>query len=233
MQADRSRSLDLKALFRRRVRCDSPAFPLDAARCSLGLRPSRVASTRWLPCILHIRRVRGTLRSSAEAPVWSLPEQSVPAPGRSPSYRRTGSSGELVLLRCATFRRPQPGKPCWHPVTRPVPPPEGVPIPGDRRETPHPAAFPSSWSPGDPCRAFSAWLRRSGPRTVSAGLAVRSMPSAGAVGFGSACPTSPERHEARPSCSVAGKPAGGFEGLEGGTVSIRSRGRSGSVPEGV
>lgn len=132
-------------------------------------------------------------------PQWNLLELSVPAPGRGPSYRRTGPSGESVLLRSATFRRFLRGEPCGDPVTRPVLRPEGVPNPKKLREAPHPVTFPSSWSRGD---SVSSLLRRVLPSRSEdrrGRPSVRSTSSAEAVEAVSACRSSPRRRAARPA----------------------------------
>jgi hypothetical protein len=124
LQVDLCRSLDLKALIRRRVRCDRPAFPLDVARCSLGLRPSRAASTGWLPCFVHIVAREARFDSGAEAPGvgWARAVDTRfgprPVGPASRSERRVSCSSGVPPsedLRAA--------RPCGHPVTRPVPPP--------------------------------------------------------------------------------------------------------------
>jgi hypothetical protein len=103
VQAGRLRSPDLKAFVHRRVRCDIPAFPPGAARCSLGLRPSRVCG-RGMAAVLHPARcVRCTPRRTPRRPSWASRDPSVLAPGRGPSSRRTGTSGESVRIRRATF----------------------------------------------------------------------------------------------------------------------------------
>jgi hypothetical protein len=75
--------------------------------------------------------------------------------------RRTGKPFRVASPHCSGVPLSEdPSSVSRSPVTRPVPPPRGVPIPKERRETPHPVAFPCQWSLGDPCRAFSARRRR-------------------------------------------------------------------------